>query len=332
MTRVLSGRIIPETKFSFPFRMILAGSSGSGKTHFAGELLKRNDLFDEPVSNIYYYYPFYLDDAPVDWHNSLDIPVIYNFGLPTKEELTQLPSKSCIVIDDSFDEAVKSSAIDHLFRVISGKRKLCVMIMTQNNFTKGKYGREIRNSCNFSVLFRNCCDTSINKNIAKMAGLSKAYNQASLDLNGCEYPYMFIDQSQRGQLTPFRLFTNIFARYPTVWSEQGMKGYVIGAQDFETFFKTDINGKSFTARENAIAVKEKNRKPCKAIDKLSLEISDWDTGAEAEDQSQEICKSKIGYYDSDSSNSEIERRQFTSEQRKKRSGGNLQPNKKRTKL
>ena len=47
MTRALKGYIMPETKFSFPFRMILAGSSGSGKTHFAGKLLKRNDLFEE---------------------------------------------------------------------------------------------------------------------------------------------------------------------------------------------------------------------------------------------------------------------------------------------
>ena len=34
-----------ETKFKAPFRMILSGSSGAGKTHFAGKLLK-SDLFD----------------------------------------------------------------------------------------------------------------------------------------------------------------------------------------------------------------------------------------------------------------------------------------------
>ena len=67
MTRSLKGRIINETKFSFPFRMILAGSSQSGKTYFAGKLLK-DDLFTEKIESVVYFYPCYLTDAPVDWH------------------------------------------------------------------------------------------------------------------------------------------------------------------------------------------------------------------------------------------------------------------------
>ena len=50
-----------------------------------------------------------------------------------------MPEKRCVVKDDSFDSAVQSPVIDHLFRVISVKGKLAVMIMTQNNFSKGKY-------------------------------------------------------------------------------------------------------------------------------------------------------------------------------------------------
>ena len=229
--------------------MILAGSSGAGKTHFAGELLKRTDLFEDTVSTVHYYFPCYLPEAPVTWHKTLNIPVSYHVGLPTKTDLMQLERNSCVVIDDSFDEALKSSAIDHLFRVISGKRNICVMIMSQNNFSKGKYGREIRNSCNFSVLFRNCCDVSINENIARMAGMKKAYDSAYLDLQGQKYPYMLLDQSQKGQLSPFRLHTNIFDRFPISYSVDGMKAYVIGAQDFELFFNVFSNKDKFTANE-----------------------------------------------------------------------------------
>ena len=331
MTRIINGHIIEETKFSFPFRMILAGSSGSGKTHFAGELLK-GDFFQEAVSNIYYYYPVYLDEAPVSWHETFPIPVIYNFGLPSKQEMTQLPVNSCLVIDDMFDDAVKSSAIDHLFRVISGKRKLSVIIMTQNNFTKGKYGREIRNSCNFSVLFRNCCDTSINENIARMAGLSKAYKSAAIDISGEEFPYMFIDQSQRGQLTPYRLYTNIFTRFPVVWSEQGMKGYVVGAQDFNTFFTTDVKGKVFSARENASQIKEKAPDSSKKADKLSFEISDWETGAETEDQSTKIRKTKIDRFENSDSSCDSSGEKQLEQNRRKRPRSSLQSCKKRSKL
>ena len=247
MTRTVKGSIINKT-FSFPFRMILAGSSGAGKTYFAGELLKR-DLFEEKVMTVHYYFPCYLSEAPVNWHKTLNIPVSYHVGLPTKSDLMQLEKNSCVVIDDSFDEALKSSAIDHLFRVISGKRNICVMIMTQNNFSKGKYGREIRNSCNFSVLFRNCCDVSINENIARMAGMKKAYDLAYLDLQGQKYPYMVLDQSQSGQLSPYRLHTNIFDRFPVCYSVDGMKAYVVGAQDFESFFKVFAENNKFTANE-----------------------------------------------------------------------------------
>ena len=297
MTRALKGYVLPETKFSFPFRMILAGSSGSGKTYFAGNLLERNDLFEEKIVAVYYYYPCYLSDHPVNWHETFSIPVIYNYGLPTKQELGEIPTNSCVVIDDSFDEAVKSSAIDHLFRVISGKRRLAVMIMTQNNFTKGKYGREIRNSCNFSVLFRNCCDTSINENIARMSGLKASFNAAWNSLRNSEHPCVFIDQSQRGQLTPYRLYTNIFARYPEVWSVNGMKAYIVGAQDFQAFFKVEEENNKFSAKYAPSTSKTKSK--VKKIHPPEIEISSWDTDTESDEtsfnranQAAEICETE----------------------------------------
>ena len=248
--RELKGELISETKFAFPFRMILAGSSGSGKTFFAGKLLADKTLFEENISAIVYYYPCYLDKAPVDWHKQLDIPVSYVVGLPTKEDLMKLPRRSVVVIDDSYDSAINKSDIDHLFRVISGKRKISVIIMAQNNFTKGKYGRDIRTSCNFAVLFRNCCDTYINENIARMAGLEKAYKAASLAIQNVKYPYIFIDQSQQGQVSNYRLYTDIFRRDKEVWSVDGMKGYVVAAQDFEQIFNTICDNYNYTAVEH----------------------------------------------------------------------------------
>ena len=246
--RELKGQVIEETKFTSPYRMILAGSSGSGKTHFAGRLLQSKNLFKEYPRSVVYYFPCYLKKAPVRWHKTLDIPVSYQVGLPTKDDLINLPKHSLVVLDDSFDEAINNSAIDHLFRVISGKRKISVIIMTQNNFSKGKFGRDIRNSCNFAVLFRNCCDTSINENIARMAGLTKSYKAASLDCEGVKYPYMFIDQSQQGQLSNYRLYTDIFGRNKEVWSVDGMKGYVVPANDFEQIFDIIVEDKkSYTA-------------------------------------------------------------------------------------
>ena len=292
MTRAVKGHVLQETKFSFPFRMILAGSSGSGKTYFAGQLLAKKGLFQDEVSSVYYYYPCYLKEAPVNWHETLAIPVSYHVGLPTKEELIEMPQKSCVVIDDSFDSAIQSSAIDHLFRVISGKRKISVIVMTQNNFTKGRYGREIRNSCNYSVLFRNCCDTSINHNVARMAGLRKAFESASSDQSGVKYPYIFIDQSQQGQLSTYRLYSDIFSKHRVVWSVDGMKGYIVGAPDFEAVFKIIEDNKTFTAKyeDKKTAPKRKHRDTSECSSESS------DSSSSSEDERRTIKRNRRSVY------------------------------------
>ena len=247
MPQYVTGKIVENTLFSFPWRMILSGSSESGKTYFANMILRRQDLFKEQVKSVLYCYPCYMDIAPVSWHEDLNIPVSYKVGLPNKRELINLPSHSCVVLDDLYDEAIKNEDIDHLFRVISGKKKISVMLMTQNNFTQGRYGRDIRNSCNFSVLFRNCCDANINKRVAAMSGLRQAYDAAASNQSDVMYPYIFIDQSQKGQVSGYRLYSNIFDRFQVVWSVAGMKGYVIGEADFLATFSPSEKSGEFTA-------------------------------------------------------------------------------------
>ena len=250
MPRFLKGNILENTLFTFPWRMILSGSSESGKTFFAKKLLEKQNIFHETVSSVLYCFPCFIETTPVNWHAELTIPVSYQIGLPSKKQLLALPTNSCVVLDDLYDEAIKSEAIDHLFRVISGKKRLCVMIMTQNNFTKGKYGRDIRNSCNFTVLFRNCCDSNINKRVTAMAGLRMAFEAAENDYQGNKYPYIFIDQSQQGQISSFRLYTDIFNRFKIVWSVTGMKGYVITESDFLSVYSVLENAAEFSAVEN----------------------------------------------------------------------------------
>ena len=143
----------------------------------------------------------YLKNPPVDWHKSLKIPVSYQMGLPTKEFIMDQPKNSCIVIDDSFDSALNSPVIDHLFRVMSGKLSISVILMSQNTFAKGKFCRDIRNSCNFLALFRNCADTRINSNIARMVGLTHAFEAARIDLDGKMFPVMFFFRVHENMLS-----------------------------------------------------------------------------------------------------------------------------------
>ena len=69
--------------------MYISGSSQSGKTYFAEQLLKRN-LFQEPLTIVHYRHPDFLETAPVKWHKSLTYPVSYRTGLPSMKELFKL--------------------------------------------------------------------------------------------------------------------------------------------------------------------------------------------------------------------------------------------------
>ena len=222
--------------FISPFRMILSGSSGAGKTHFAGNLIKTN-LFEDDIQFVYYYHPCYLEEPPVDWHETMTIPVSYQTGLPSMEQLTNMPPYSLIVLDDLMDKCVSSEVIDHLFRVISGKRKISVMIMAQNYFVHGKFARNIKNSCNYSVLMRNCCDATINTRAARAMNLTKPVAKAEQSNADKEYPYIFIDQTQKGQVSGYQIYTDIFGDYKKCYSNIGMPSFIIPEKDFLAVFE-----------------------------------------------------------------------------------------------
>ena len=135
-------REISNFEFAQIFRIFISGSSSAGKTYFAKTLLQQN-LFQ--FSRVYYYHPDFHEHSPVSWHEEFDKPVLYQAGIPTLKELLEIPEHSCLVFDDLFSQCCESKDIDYLFRVLSSKRKLNVIIMTQRYFAEGKCGLSIRN-------------------------------------------------------------------------------------------------------------------------------------------------------------------------------------------
>ena len=112
-------REIENFKFADIFRIFISGSSATGKTHFAKELLKQN-IFK--FSRIYYFHPDFHEHSPVNWHNEFDRPVLYQAGIPSLRELLEIPEYSCLVFDDLFSQCCESKDIDYLFRVLSSAR------------------------------------------------------------------------------------------------------------------------------------------------------------------------------------------------------------------
>ena len=165
-----------EIDFDFAnvFRVYISGSSGSGKTHFAKQLIN-SSLFD--IHRVHYFHPDFHENDPNDWQESISKDVIFRPQFPTRNDLLQLGENTCIVLDDIFDSCVNSRDIDELFRVISSKNKLHVIVMTQRYFSNGTYTLNIRNSSNIHVLMRNADELS-NFRVARSMNLKDEINFA----------------------------------------------------------------------------------------------------------------------------------------------------------
>jgi len=258
-------RQLENYNFVKPVRAIFSGSSQSGKTFLIGKILESQEkLFGDKFNLIKYFYPTYLDESPVEYHTQTDTPVSYEAGFPNKDDVLSMPENSLLIIDDQADVAVKSDLISQLFKVISGKKNISVILVTQNYFLQGRHSRDIRNSCNYVGLFRNCADASLNRRVATAFGLKLAYNAAERDIYTTQvYPYVFIDQTQRAQLSDFRLYVDILGDFKIAYSKTGMKGYILSEKDFLAAYRIISDKKLF------VIASRKNENTERSIQKSS---------------------------------------------------------------
>ena len=223
-----------EINESFPeiWRVFISGSSSAGKTHFAKQLLQANFFKFE---RIYYYHPDIQEDFPVDWSSEFDKPVLCQAGLPTNDDLHDIPPFSVLVLDDLFTEACKDKLMSYLFRVLSSKKKLHVIIMTQRYFAEGSCGLNIRNSSNFHVLMNNA-DERTNMRVAFSMNLASDIRKAIVVNKKKLYPYIMIDRTNIARVNGVQIYTDIFSKYKQVIFNS-MPSYLISESDFKSKFQ-----------------------------------------------------------------------------------------------
>ena len=229
-----------EIDFDFAniFRVYISGSSGSGKTNFAKQLIESPLL---NIRRVHYFHPDFHESNPNDWQETLSKDVIFRPQFPTREDFLQLEENTCIVLDDLFDSCVNSKDVDELFRVISSKHKLHVIVMTQRYFYPGRFNLSIRNSCNYHVLMRNV-DAGEVRRIGQTLGPVKDINFANKVNEKKIYPYIFIDRSNSARAHSIEVYTDIFSERKEV-VHNSMKYYLLTEPDFNSCFKkkdTDI--------------------------------------------------------------------------------------------
>ena len=225
---------IDLVKRQFPeiFRVFISGSSSSGKTYFARNLLAEN-LFR--CDRIYYFHPDVGEKFPIDWEDHLDIPLMTQPNLPSLKELTSFPPYSCLILDDLYKQASNSDDIDYLFRVLSSKKKLHVIIMTQRYFAEKGNSLNIRNSSNFHVLMTNS-DARINHRVGHTMLLKNEIEIAEKANSMKLYPYIFIDRTNQGRVSGIQVYTEIFGPYKRA-VYNSMICVILSEQDFKTQFE-----------------------------------------------------------------------------------------------
>ena len=207
------------------WRVFISGSSSAGKTYFAKQLLKSNFF---KYDRIHYFHPDIQEDFPVDWD---ELPVFCQAGLPSSDDLLSMPPYSVVILDDLFTEACKEKLISYLFRVLSSKKKLHIMIMTQRYFAEGPNGLNIRNCSNYHVLMRNA-DERTNERVGFSMKLTDEIKIANEINKNKLYPYIFIDRTNEARVSGVQVFTDIFSKHKQV-IHKCTEGYLIPAEEFE---------------------------------------------------------------------------------------------------
>ena len=225
------------------FRIFISGCSSAGKTYFAKQFIDSGFI---KCNHIYYFHPDFHEQNPVDWN------AIFQAGVPKLEDLLLLPEYSCVILDDLYHECKDSKDIDYLFRVLSGKRKLHVIIMTQRYFSNGTYALNIRNSCNFHVLMRNA-DERANLRAVRTMNLEKEFKIAADVTSKDLYPYFFIDKTNYARVTGLQLYIDIFSKFQKIVMQSGLF-YLLSSNDFEkNFVKVDEQVAKYEPQESKLA-------------------------------------------------------------------------------
>jgi hypothetical protein len=233
MTKLVEGLEIGRNKIEKPFRMIVAGGSGSGKSCFVKKLIE-TDHFDSTFTEICYIYPDYLDDCPTEF--DVDQNVQYVAGLPDKTFFSLLCPNSLIILDDLMIEASKCEDIAKLFTVIARKKNISIILIVQNIYQQGKQFRNIRLNATAIVLFKFYGGYDSNYRLLRDLGMTslisrKIFDDVYID----RYQYIYIDLHPNRQFVFSSLRTNLFDYYYTIFYK--MEYVAIPKSDFLKYFK-----------------------------------------------------------------------------------------------
>ena len=192
-----------DVRLIHPFTCVIAGPTGSGKTHFARNFLNDiSSMMNPAPQDIFWFYGAY---QPIfrEFRN-----VSFIEGIPSTEDWKD-DRRRLVIVDDLMAEC--DGRITSLFTKGSHHKNISVIFIVQNLFSKNKEQRTISLNSHYIVIFKNPRDASQINVLARQMfpGKSRYMVEAYKDATQGPYGYLLVDLRQE---TPdrLRLRTNIF--------------------------------------------------------------------------------------------------------------------------
>ena len=251
---LITAREIPDSKLEKPFRLIVGGGSGSGKTEFVKRLVNESH-FSSPFDKIVYCYPEYLCDVPAEF----DQIVEYQPGLCELAYFAALPKNSLVILDDMMSECGNSDAIMKLFSVVARKRNLSLIFIVQNVYDKTKQFRNIRLNATGFVLFKFYAATDVTRRILRDISCDEIMSKRQLEkIYVKNYAYIFIDIHPKRHSEFCTIRSNIFENNFTLFYK--MEYIAIPKSEFIKYFKVlEAKKGTIKAVKNEIAIRKSGK-------------------------------------------------------------------------
>ena len=250
---LITAHEIPDCKLEKPFRLIVGGGSGSGKTEFVKELVNKNH-FSSPFEKIIYCYPDYLTDVPIEFDQIVDCQP----GLCDLKYFSSLPKNSLIILDDMMNECGNSDQIMKLFSVVARKRNLSLIFIVQNVYDKSKQFRNIRLNATGFILFKFYAATDVTRRILRDISCDDIISKEQINqIYTKNFAYIMINIHPERHSEFITIRTNIFDDNFIVINK--MEYVAIPKSDFIKYFKIlEAKKGTIKAIKNEVTIRKRS--------------------------------------------------------------------------
>ena len=168
-----------DFSLSYPIRLLIGGSTESGKTRFIQKLLKMN--YADRIRNVFF---FGTEKSPI-YESSV--------GLPKHSEF---PRDSCIIIDILYLDSISSDTVRNLYEN-SSKMNWSIILTSRDLSEDGRYAKYFMNNSNY-IAVSSTTNRLFNRKLSIDLDRELPYKMAYQDLKYNSHAFILFNQSEIG--------------------------------------------------------------------------------------------------------------------------------------